>query len=930
MERVTLYNIPAAQAEQSSRLLSADRSFFFAAEPLFQHNDPGDRIFVVSRAGAWALYGRLGRQDIPASPGKNRRTVSFEEGGQTYTVPREAGRPARFVRIDVVQHVGLPAAWNWSAEPTPAEITDLWSPAIADPEHRIDAVYDLIRLFSEGEAATTLQFCRRGLLEGRFDALETALHTAINAPANRRLAAEPGFAFLLGQQALRDLLDYKPELPPDFFRSLAEQFRRRSMRPVEFLEALPPGSDEWAVLDRIFTLVAYCDEKAAQKNERNRYADRRVLGQAAVRQGDWVLQLLFFRAAGGRLEAVTADSVRNALRYLQHPEAELTMMSEQHRQLVARHVLKLPAYEAETFTDRVLEFFQPFHLRPANPLNLTRLISNVLYHDRVRELWFERVAGLVGPDGAQWLEAATLAGPGQAVLIPAEKLPGGGQPVLQLLQDTLKKERSFPLYLARQGQAHHRLRVVDFATEKDYAQKEWATNGDLAGHRPNFQDYRTADGRPARIVYLAEAPETVPAIPLSAFEFYGSRSEPALNAPQPFRQLQADSGEPWSEEGGPTEALIFPDFGLTGLDKTIGITRSLLLAIKTKPFVLLAGLSGTGKSRLARTLAYHTCSDPALQGDKPGNFELIKVRPNWHDSSELVGYVTRIGGERYVITPFLHFLVRAWQHPGLPFILCLDEMNLAPVEQYFAEYLSVLETRRPAADGTVRSDALVDAAVYRCFAEQFDVECGVAVGGNLHREFARNGLTLPPNLAVIGTVNMDETTHAFSRKVLDRAMTIEMNEIDLWSGLEEESPAWAYPDAFLAPAALSGELTRGGPAYATLGEDGPSVVEFLENLNALLRGTPFQVAYRVRDEFLIYCYHAFQLTGKPGAWLTACLDELTFMKVLARIEGDEARVGPALQNLRDGLPGDRYPQTAAKLREMQERLWATGYTSFWS
>src|SRR5699024_9098456 len=113
--------------------------------------------------------------------------------------------------------------------------------------------------------------------------------------------------------------------------------------------------------------------------------------------------------------------------------------------------------------------------------------------------------------------------------------------------------------------------------------------------------------------------------------------------------------------------------------------QDLLLTIKTKPFIILAGLSGTGKSRLARTIAYKTCpKKDGLQDDKskPGNFELIKVRPNWHDSTEVVGYESRISGKHYVITEFIRFIVKAWEHPEVPFFLCLDEMNLAPVEQY--------------------------------------------------------------------------------------------------------------------------------------------------------------------------------------------------------------------------------------------------------
>lgn len=352
---------------------------------------------------------------------------------------------------------------------------------------------------------------------------------------------------------------------------------------------------------------------------------------------------------------------------------------------------------------------------------------------------------------------------------------------------------------------------------------------------------------------------------------------------------------------------------------------NILTAIKTKPFILLAGLSGTGKSRLVRTLAFKTC--PTILQDKenkkPGNFELIPVRPNWHDSSELMGYVSRIDGEKYITTSFLQFIAKAWKYLDTPFFLCLDEMNLAPVEQYFAEYLSIIETRQ------VKSNEIVtDYIIARSNFENKHLYNTLLEDLNLSKDDFPEGIGIPKNLVVIGTVNMDETTHSFSRKVLDRAMTFEMNEVNLFAGLDVEQNDWSYPIEILDSDEVLSEFTSGAEVYNGNFNERNEVLNFLQEMNQELEGTPFKIAYRVRDEFLIYCYHASQKQSNSN-WLNEALDEMTCMKILSRIEGDENKTQNVLSNLLKIIKHD-FKRSHAKLLEMEKRLHSSGYTSFWS
>lgn len=381
--------------------------------------------------------------------------------------------------------------------------------------------------------------------------------------------------------------------------------------------------------------------------------------------------------------------------------------------------------------------------------------------------------------------------------------------------------------------------------------------------------------------------------------------------------------------------------------------RQYITAIKTKPFLLLAGISGTGKSRIVRELA-RACWDvgsEAYKAQKPRNFEMVQVKPNWHDSSELLGYVSRINGERFIVGPLLKFMAQAMQEPDVPYFLCLDEMNLAPVEQYFAEYLSVMESRRRAGDGTITTDPIVDFeptdAYHSLIVQLFDDEAERRLF--LTKEGGKR-LTIPQNLIVVGTVNMDETTFSFSRKVLDRAMTIEMNEVDLWSGLKNRYE----PIGKQSKETLIGEAVEAVDIYESHQEVCDTCLKYLKKVNAELEGTPFKVAYRTRNEVLLYVVNNLQYSKAedggelPREYVIAkALDEATSMKILSRIEGDESRVskrfldslsvtikeGLSLISGRgDGAEGEpkEEPISLAKLEEMAKRLAASGYTSYWS
>lgn len=352
-----------------------------------------------------------------------------------------------------------------------------------------------------------------------------------------------------------------------------------------------------------------------------------------------------------------------------------------------------------------------------------------------------------------------------------------------------------------------------------------------------------------------------------------------------------------------------------------------LAALRTKPFMLLAGISGTGKSRIARQIAKACWASDSEERTKqvPSNFCMIQVKPNWHDSTELLGYVSRIEGEKYIAGKFLPFVAKAWENLDTPHILCLDEMNLAPVEQYFAEYLSVIESRKLNEDGTITTDPIITTVAEQWF---WDLVQTLTSDGALQDQFKKEGITLPPNLFVIGTVNMDETTFSFSRKVLDRAMTIEMNEVDLEGGLtkEEQNELGEIGNSII------GLAVEGKDVYEDHKDYCDQVIEYLKLVNEELENTPFKIAYRTRNEFLLYAVNRKAFDNESS--LETALDEMTSMKILPRIEGDSERVKTPLEALRKLMQERGWDENESislkKIKEMLTKLQQSGYTSYWT
>jgi 5-methylcytosine-specific restriction protein B len=345
------------------------------------------------------------------------------------------------------------------------------------------------------------------------------------------------------------------------------------------------------------------------------------------------------------------------------------------------------------------------------------------------------------------------------------------------------------------------------------------------------------------------------------------------------------------------------------------VVGTFLASLATKPFVILTGLSGSGKTQLALRF-----------GEWLGNdrLALIPVRPDWTGPEQLLGYEDALlpsnGGKRgWHVPQALEFMLRAAQDPTSPYLLVLDEMNLAHVERYFADVLSGMESVYP----VLPNLSLEDDGIWR----QSDDD--------------KTRIRIPENLFVVGTVNVDETTYMFSPKVLDRANTIEFrvqsNEFDL--AAKKPVKCDSGPDDLVSGfLQLSMDDER---QHQTPVDGAGEFIQELTKLHQLLSEGGFEFGHRVFYETIrfasIYCQ-----TLDVG-WKDA-LDQQLLQKIMPRLHGSRRRLEPTLFSLRryaidltypavdtkddpkDGTP--QLPRSYAKIVRMIRILQANQFASF--
>lgn len=327
--------------------------------------------------------------------------------------------------------------------------------------------------------------------------------------------------------------------------------------------------------------------------------------------------------------------------------------------------------------------------------------------------------------------------------------------------------------------------------------------------------------------------------------------------------------------------------------------RRYITSLLSKPFVILTGNSGTGKTRLAKQFAEYL---EVQTQDEEKNWLLVPVGADWTDNTKVLGFYNPLADEakgKYEKTDILRLIERANQNKDIPYFLILDEMNLSHVERYFADFLSHMET--------------------------------------MNVPFTLDGyegdLEFPNNVFVVGTVNIDETTYMFSPKVLDRANVIEFTPekesvLDLFlhpvisSGVHPATDGTAEGFLRLAKAIREGMCQVDDDAFSR-------VYALFEEIYSDTKEEGYEFAYRTVKEIRQYIASAYEISPNKSEFnLTAAMDEQLIQKIMPKIHGNKKMIGDLLHKLKELCRENDLKLSFEKIEQMEGKLAKTQYASF--
>jgi hypothetical protein len=379
-EQVLVYEIKSSANVNSDVLFSSDRNYFYWNDTAFKKLAIGDIVFVVNTHSSKVLFTKLDFVDIPITVNEN--STYFTDLGQKFEV---SGKWGKFIRLKIISEFETPKDWKWKSLGS-SETTYLNGNRVnsVKGENRKLNIEQLKQLSDDVEYNQVLDACllnfsvTNGLIPEIVAAIQSDyVQTSIN---------EVEFKFQKASEFFEYFKNLK-EPSEGFYNALQKKYLDSESTYSEFIKTLSVDSEEYKLIYSIGKLISYIDVNAANKNELNEYDDKRTLALTGIRQTLWLKSLLEYKVKNNNYSTFT-PIIKSALIYLEDPTKEITLFSENHREMVALNLLKQPNFNKDQFVNQFLAFFKPYDINPINPLNYNRIISEILYRfPEVEKLW---------------------------------------------------------------------------------------------------------------------------------------------------------------------------------------------------------------------------------------------------------------------------------------------------------------------------------------------------------------------------------------------------------------------------------------------------------------------------------------------------------------------------------------------------------------
>lgn len=441
------------------------------------------------------------------------------------------------------------------------------------------------------------------------------------------------------------------------------------------------------IKDSIFTLVSYCDTNASDKGLYNDYDDKRTIAKAGIRQNAWVRQWLTFK----KDPTIVADSILNVINYIDQPETNFPIVSEDHKDQLSRNLLKI-SYNKNTFAASLLSFFDQFGFSCVNKQNRPVLYAKMFYS--IQDRWKDRIdiKGLVARDSTDWkadFENDVAASPQGYGIMWRHNLPRDYTTVLKALRKRIDNGDTFDFYIVEGNMATYKAVVEEFVLAKDYP----AVVDDWKKKEPEwfcdkFEDYNSKDSdgnitQQAQIAYLVKSFKSIP------------KSE----------QLNIDTNFKLKDSCVRAYYSAFTDIITTSdikMNKALSDIAS-LLALKKN--IILQGAPGTGKTFSTAALSLKALGvedvDWKAQKSVMDKYdELVNdgriAFTTFHQSMDYEDFVEgykpeEIDGDiKFKLKPgvFRNICEKAKTQPC---VLIIDEINRGNVSKIFGELITLLE-----------------------------------------------------------------------------------------------------------------------------------------------------------------------------------------------------------------------------------------------